>query len=56
MCHTVMKETDIQIENETAYISPIEWWAGISITMCSCHPEIEVNLLQLSWISKVVFK
>jgi Na+/H+-dicarboxylate symporter len=24
MCHTVMKETDIQIENETAYISPIE--------------------------------
>ena len=56
MCQTVLKETDIRVQNHTVYIGPIDGWAGISIAMCSCKPEIEVNLLQLPGITKVVFE
>lgn len=56
MCKTVMEENNITVENGIAYIDPIDWSAGISIVMCSCQPEIEVNLLQLSGVNEVIFK
>lgn len=56
MCQSALKETDIRVDNNTVYIGPIEGWAGISITMCSCRPEIEVNLLQLPGITKIIFE
>ena len=56
MCKTAMEYNAIKIQNDTTYISPIDAWAGISIAMCSCRPEIEVNLLQLTGITKVVFE
>lgn len=55
-CHRIMEQTTIKVTGNTAYIAPIDGSAGISITMCSCRPEIEVNLLQLEGINKVVFE
>jgi PBP1b-binding outer membrane lipoprotein LpoB len=55
-CNRIMQQTNIKVAENTAYIATIEGSAGISITMCSCRPEIEVNLLQLPGINKVVFE
>lgn len=55
-CNRIMKQTTIKVAGNTAYIGSIEGSAGISITMCSCRPEIEVNLLQLEGVNKVVFE
>ncbi|MEZ7499894.1 DUF3784 domain-containing protein [Flavobacterium sp. Arc3] len=55
-CNRIMEQTTIKVTGNTAYIAAIEGSAGISITMCSCRPEIEVNLLQLEGINKVVFE
>jgi hypothetical protein len=55
-CNRIMEQTAIKVAGNTAYIGSIEGSAGISITMCSCRPEIEVNLLQLEGINKVVFE
>ena len=56
MCKDVMEKTDITVEGDTAYIGQIDAWAGVSIVMCSCKPEIEVNLMRLPGINNVVFK
>jgi hypothetical protein len=55
-CNRIMEQTAIKVAGNTAYIGSIEGSTGISITMCSCRPEIEVNLLQLKGINKVVFE
>lgn len=56
MCNDVLKKTDVRVEGDTAYIGQIDVWAGVSIVMCSCKPEIEVNLLRLPGVNKVVFE
>jgi len=56
MCKSIMEQTAIKVVGNTAYIGVIEGKAGISIIMCSCRPEIEVNLLQLPSINKVIFE
>jgi len=54
-CQTVLQQNNITVEGDTVSIAPIDGWAGISITMCSCKPQIEVNLLRMPGIKKVVY-
>ena len=55
MCNTVLSQLDITENNGIVYIPQIEGWAGVSITMCSCKPQVEVNLLQIPGITNVVW-
>ncbi|MBU1445708.1 hypothetical protein KKD70_00395 [Patescibacteria group bacterium] len=55
-CNSVLEQTDVRLEGDTAYIGQISGWAGSSIVMCSCHPEIEVNLLDIDGINNVIFE
>jgi outer membrane murein-binding lipoprotein Lpp len=50
-----LNSLDIKVVNGVVEIPPIDGWAGISITMCSCIPQVEVNLLHLPGITKVVW-
>lgn len=55
MCQTAMKQTQVRIADGVVTISPIEGWAGISISMCSCKPQVEVNLLRIAGVKQVVW-
>lgn len=55
MCQDVLKKTDFTVTNGTVEISPIAGWAGISIAMCACKPQVEVNLLRIPGITQVVW-
>ena len=46
-------ENYLKIIGNTAYIQPIEGWAGVSIFLCYWKPFVEVNLLQFPEIKKV---
>jgi len=46
-------ENYIKIINDTAYVAPTEGWAGVSISLCSWQPFVEVNLLRFPEIKKV---
>lgn len=48
-------KTVVKIKGNTAYIRPIDGWAGISIFMCAWQPLVEVNLLRFPEIKKVVW-
>ncbi len=54
MCANVWQ--GLTMASGTAFIPPIDGWAGVSITMCSCKPQIEVNLLRMPGIQKVVWQ
>ena len=57
MCQTVLKNADITLSNDgTVTIPPIDGWAGVSITMCSCKPLVEVNALRVAGVTKVEWK
>lgn len=56
MCKTVMTQLDISVQNGVAHVPPIEGWAGVSITMCSCKPQVEANLLRQPGITSVVWE
>lgn len=56
MCQNVMKQLDFKVASGTAYIPPIDGWAGMSIVMCSCKPEVEVNLLRIPGIIQVIWE
>jgi hypothetical protein len=45
----------IKIIGDTAYVKPIDGWAGVSIFMCAWQPLVETNLLQFSTIKKVTW-
>lgn len=53
MCKTVMTQLDVSVKDGVATIPPIDGWAGVSITMCSCKPQVEVNLLRQPGITSV---
>lgn len=55
MCREVLDSLDITTDNGIVYIPSFDAWAGVSITMCSCRPQVEVNLLRLPGITKVVW-
>jgi hypothetical protein len=48
-----LSSLDIKVKNGVVEIPSIDGWAGISIAMCSCIPQVEVNLLRLPGITKV---
>jgi hypothetical protein len=50
-----LSSLDIKIKNGVVEIPGIDGWAGISIAMCSCIPQVEVNLLRLPGITKVAW-
>jgi hypothetical protein len=56
MCHAALTQLDVTVDNGTVTIPPIDGWSGVSISMCSCKPEVEVNLLRLPRINKVIWK
>jgi hypothetical protein len=43
----------LKISGNTAYIEPIDGWAGVSIFLCAWQPLVEVNILQFPEIKKV---
>lgn len=47
---------DFTVRDGIVRIPPIPGWAGVGIAMCTCKPEVEVNLLRLPGISKVVWE
>lgn len=55
MCQTVMRQLTYRNDAGTLHIPPVEAWAGVSITMCSCQPEIEVNLVRIPGVTRVVW-
>jgi len=55
MCREALNRVDITENKGVVTISPIEAWAGVSITMCSCRPQVEVNLLRLPGITEVLW-
>lgn len=56
MCHDALSRLDFGVADGTATIPQIDGWAGVSIVMCGCTPEVEVNLLRIPGIDKVVWK
>lgn len=55
MCHTVMSQTAITEKDGVVTIAPIDGWAGVSITMCSCKPQVEANILQIPGMKSVIW-
>lgn len=56
LCQDVMKTLDFRVERGDVRIPPIQGWAGIAIIMCTCKPEVEVNVLRVSGVSKVTWE
>lgn len=54
-CQRLASNFGLSSDGSTVYIAPIDAWAGVSITMCSCQPQVEVNLLRLPGIKKVTW-
>lgn len=55
MCRQVIENSSLTLRNGELHIPPIDGWAGVSITMCSCKPQIEVNALRIPGITQVVW-
>lgn len=55
MCQTVMTQLDYRIESGTLHIPPFDGWAGVSITMCHCQPEVEANVVRIPGVTRVVW-
>lgn len=55
MCHTVMSQTTITEKDGVVTIAPIDAWSGVSITMCSCKPQVEANILQIPGMKSVIW-
>lgn len=55
MCNTVMSQLEYRREDGALHIPPFDAWAGVSITMCSCQPEVEVNLARIPGVTRVVW-
>lgn len=56
MCREIMKATPLKLESGVVHVPPVSGWAGMSITMCTCRPEVEVNLLRVPGVAKVVWE
>lgn len=55
-CKQILEPLAITVTNGVVRIPPIEGWAGVSITMCSCTPQVEVNALRIPGITSVVWE
>lgn len=55
MCNSVITKLDITEKDGVVYIPEFDAWAGVSIVMCYCKPQVEVNLLQIQGITNIVW-
>lgn len=55
VCHEALSDTNISFNDGVVSISPIEGWAGVSIAMCTCKPEVEVNVLALPGVNQIMW-
>lgn len=55
-CRTSLLQSNITIQNGVVSIPAIDTWAGVSIALCSCIPQVEVNMLRLPGITKVMWQ
>jgi hypothetical protein len=55
MCQSVMRQQTFHMDRGTLHVPPIDGWAGISIVMCWCQPQLEVNLARLRGVERVVW-
>lgn len=55
MCQTVMSQLEYRNEGGILHIPPFDAWAGVSITMCSCQPAVEVNFARIPGVTRVVW-
>ncbi len=55
-CRTALMQSAITISNGVVSIPAMDGWAGISIAMCSCIPQVEVNMLRLPGVTKVIWQ
>jgi hypothetical protein len=55
MCQTVMRQLEYRNDAGTLHIPRIDGWAGVSIAMCSCRPEVEVNFARIPGVERVVW-
>ena len=55
-CREALKEVTFTKKGSEISISPIDGWAGISISLCSCKPEVEVNLLRLNEVKNIIWE
>lgn len=46
----------LKIAGDTAYLAPIDGWAGVSIFLCAWKPLVEVNLLSFPEIKNIVWQ
>lgn len=56
MCRTALDQLNVTESNGTVTIPPMEGWAGISIAMCSCKPQVEVNVLRIPGMTNVIWQ
>ncbi|MEI6611082.1 MAG: hypothetical protein WCO53_15255 [Deltaproteobacteria bacterium] len=55
-CREALKEVTFTKKGSNISISPIDAWAGISIALCSCKPEVEINLLRLNEVKNIIWE
>lgn len=55
-CRRSLLQSNITIQNGVVSIPAIDAWAGVSIALCSCIPQVEVNMLRLPGITKVIWQ
>ncbi len=54
-CSEALRQSTFRVKGDTVYISAMDGWAGISIALCSCKPQVEVNLLRIPGIKNVMW-
>ena len=54
-CRSALQELNFEMRDGTIHIPPIEGWAGVSIAMCSCRPQVEMNLLYSFGVREVIW-
>lgn len=54
-CREALRQSNFRVKGDTVYIPAMDGWAGISIALCSCKPQVEVNLLRIPGIKNVVW-
>ena len=50
---TDMEKDFIKISGDTAYLKPVEGWAGVSIFLCAWKPLVEANIQQYPETKKI---
>lgn len=56
LCRDVLRQLPpFRLEEGAVHVPPIDGWAGVSIVLCACRPEVEVNLLRLPGVTRVVW-